>query len=338
MRRLYEKLYSRLNFSLYPSGGVAMPERMRMTEQKQLETFAAEERKRLSEHEREFIGFKKVLADRERDLESVRATLREEQLMREKELQLEFAAREELFAEREKKLLERQRDFERQLMQRQAESESLRHHLAEEVAAREAKLQQARIELQQEKERYNEESRKRIEQTSKGYVSEALDMLDRKEKQFHRLSKVWAGLGAISLVTGMIFFSVVTYATATAMPSSVSWEFITFSVFKGLIAIALIAGLARYSFLFSNAYMREALKNADHTHAINFGKFYLQSYGAAADWSQVKEAFANWNTTGSNAFTQNMDASLDITAIEYAASLLEKIAKALPKAKATDGV
>lgn len=308
----------------------------RMAEQEQLEMLAAEERKRLTEREREFMRFKRMLADREQELESVHAKLREEQLMREKELQQEFAAREALFAEREKKLLERQREFERQLMQRQEESESLRHHLAEEVATREAKLQQARIELQQEKERYNEESRKRIEQTSKDYVSEALDVLDRKEKQFHRLSKIWAGLGAFALVSGMIFFALVTYATATTMPSSVSWEFITFSVFKGLVAIALIAGLARYSFLFSNAYMREALKNADRTHAINFGKFYLQSYGAAADWSQVKEAFANWNTTGSNAFTPNAEATLDITAMENAASLLEKVAKSLPKLKAAE--
>lgn len=309
----------------------------RMAEQEQFDKLAAEERKRLTEREREFLRFKNMLTERERELESAHAKLREEQLLREKELQQEFAAREALFAEREKKLLERQREFERQLMHRQAESESLRHHLAEEVATREAKLQQALIELQQEKERYNEESRKRIEQTSKGYVSEALDVLDRKERQYHRLSKVWAGVGAVSLIAGIVFFGFVTYASVITMPPSISWEFITFSIFKGLIAIALVAGLARYSFLFSNSYMREALKNADRTHAINFGKFYLQSYGAAADWSQVKEAFANWNTTGSNAFSPNAEATLDITAVEHAASLLERVAKSLPKLKASDG-
>ena len=310
----------------------------RIAEQDQFEKLAAEERKRLTEREREFLQFQRMLTQRERELEAAHAKLREEQLLREKELQQEFAARESLFAEREKKLLERQREFERQLMQRQAESESLRHHLAEEVANREAKLQQARIELQQEKERYNEESRNRIEQTSKGYVSEALDVLDRKERQFHRLSKIWAGIGAASLASGLIFFGFVTYASVVSMPPVISWEFITFSIFKGAIAIALVAGLARYSFLFSNSYMREALKNADRTHAINFGKFYLQSYGAAADWSQVKEAFANWNTAGSNAFTPSAEATLDITAVEQAASLLEKVAKCLPKAKLAEGV
>lgn len=202
---------------------------------------------------------------------------------------------------------------------------------------REAKLQQALVELQQEKERYNEESRKRIEQTSQGYVSEALDLLDRKERQFHRLSKVWASLGACALIGGLVFFGYVTLTTANAMPQSVSWELIVFSVSKGLISIALLVGLARYSFLYSNSYMREALKNADRTHAINFGKFYLQSYGAAAEWSQVKDAFANWNTTGSNAFTPTAESNFDLTAVERTASLLEKVAKSLPKPKGTDG-
>ncbi len=310
----------------------------RMTEQQQFDKLAAEERKRLTEREREFLQFKKILTERERELESAHAKLREEQLQREKQLQQEFVAREALFAERENKLLERQREFERQLMRRQAESESLRQHLSEEIATREARLQQALVELQQEKERYNEESRSRIEQTSKGYVSEALDVLDHKEKQYHYLSKVWAGVGAVSLIAGMIFFGFITYASLVNMPSGVSWEFLTFSIFKGLIAIALIAGFARYCFLFSNSYMREALKNADRTHAINFGKFYLQSYGAAADWSQVKEAFANWNTTGSNAFAPNAEAMLDITAVEHATSLIEKVAKSLPKLKTTDGI
>lgn len=291
------------------------------------------ERAKLGEREREFIEFSKLAAVRERELEALRARFREEQLEREKQLQQELAAREALFADREKKLHERQRDFEKQLMRRQAEVESVRHHLAEEVARREAKLQQALLELQQEKERYNEESRKRIEKTSNGYVAEALELLDRKEKQFHRLSKIWAAIGALALVGGLGFFGYVSLTTASALPVAITWEFIVFAMSKGLIAVALLAALARYSFLFSNSYMREALKNADRTHAINFGKFYLQSYGAAAEWSEVKEAFAHWNTTGSNAFNPSGASDIDATTAEKAAMLLENLAKSLPRPK-----
>lgn len=308
----------------------------RMEESRQLE-FAAQESKRQSEREKEFIRTAKIITERERDIESLRAKIREEQLAREKEIQRELEAREALFAERERKLLERQREFEHQLMRRQDEAESLRHRLAEEVAVREARLQQAAIELEQEKERYKEDSRKRIEQTSKDYVAEALELLDRKEGEFHQISKAWAGLGALALVSGLAFFGYITLTTTVTASPAISWEYIVYSVSKGLIAVALLAALARYAFLFSNSYMREALKNADRRHAINFGKFYLESYGAAAEWSQVKEAFANWNTTGSNAFSPSEDVNLDITALEKATALFERVAKSLPKSKGGDG-
>ena len=299
---------------------------------------AAEERKHLLAQQREIMRYRKLIAEQEREFEAYRVKLREEQLAREKALQHELEEREALFAEREKKLIERQREFEHQLMKRQAEVESLRKHLAEELGAREAKLQQALLQLQQEKERYNEESRERIERTSKDYVSEALNILDSKEKQFHRISKIWSFIGASALIAGLGFFTYVTISSVLTTPQIITWEYIVFSVSKGLIAVALLVGLARYAFLFSSSYMREALKNGDRRHAINFGKFYLESYGTAADWSQVKEAFEHWNITSANAFSRPEEMKIDVTAIEKTVSLLEKVAKSLPRAKNIDVV
>lgn len=308
----------------------------RIEETRQREN-AVEALTRLSEREREIVAYRERVSAQEREFEAHRAMLREEQLMREKKLQQETAAREALFAEREAKLAERQREFEHQLMRRQAEVETLRNRLSEDVAKREAQLQQALLDLQQEKERYNEESRKRIERTSTGYVSEALESLDHKERQFHRISKIWSTIGAGALLGGLGFFVYVTVASAFALPMQVTWELIAFSMVKGLIAVSLLAGLARYAYLFSSSYMREALKNADRRHAINFGKFYLESYGAAAEWAQVKEAFEHWNITGSNAFSRPEEAQFDVAAIEKAATLLERVGKSLPKFKGGGG-
>ena len=108
-----------------------------------------------------------------------------------------------------------------------------------------------------------------------------------------------------------------------------TWEFIAYSAFKGLIAVVLFASLAKYALLLSNSYMREALKNADRRHAINFGKFYLESYGAAAEWAQIKEAFEHWNITGENVFSKHEEHQLDITALEKVVSVLERINKSL---------
>ena len=76
--------------------------------------------------------------------------------------------------------------------------------------------------------------------------------------------------------------------------------------------------------------MREALKNADRRHAINFGKFYLQSYGAAADWTQIKEAFEHWNITGENAFSKPENSKLDVTILEKIFCAIENLGKSMP--------
>lgn len=304
-----------------------MQDKMEETRRREL---ANEDRKIFSERENELLSYRELIQQQEKELNNYRSKLKKEQFQREKELQLEFESREKLFADREKQLYERQREFEQRLMQRQAETETLRNHLEIEIATREARLQQTAIELQQEKERYNAENRKKIEETSKDYVSDALDTLETKEKQFHKISKIWSGIGAGSLVVGLIFFGVITLTSVLSFPAVITWEFIVFSVFKGIVALTFTAALAKYAFLFSSSYMREALKNADRRHAINFGKFYLESYGAAAEWSQVKEAFEHWNITGENAFSPKNEKSVDIPALAKAAEIIERVSNSLP--------
>jgi hypothetical protein len=234
-----------------------MQDKMEETRRREL---ANEDRKIFSERENELLSYRELIQQQEKELNNYRSKLKKEQFQREKELQLEFESREKLFADREKQLYERQREFEQRLMQRQAETEALRNHLEIEIATREARLQQTAIELQQEKERYNAENRKKIEETSKDYVSDALDTLETKEKQFHKISKIWSGIGAGSLVVGLIFFGVITLTSVLSFPAVITWEFIVFSVFKGVVALTFAAALAKYAFLFSSSYMREALK------------------------------------------------------------------------------
>jgi hypothetical protein len=295
------------------------------------------EENRISNRERELQDYMRLIEEQQSEFDAYRKRVKEEQLEREKEFQKELEAREQMFSQREKQLTSRQRDFEQHLMHRQVDTEQLRQHLQVEIAERESKLQQAQVDLEREKTRYNEESRKKIERTSKDYVVDALDTLDKKENQFHQISKIWSVVGAASFVASIGFFAFITLSTAIILPSLITWELLAFSVFKGLIAVALLAGLAKYSFLFSNSYMQESLKNADRRHAINFGKFYLESYGAAAEWSQVKEAFEHWNITGSNAFKKSDEAMSEITALEKAVALVERASKAIPKPKIESG-
>lgn len=308
-----------------------MPEISNLDRHLVRDRLSKEELKRMEEREMELTAYREHIAQQERELDEYRTRLKHEQLSREKELHKELETREKFFADRERKLFERQKDVEEQLVKRQEETEHLRMRLEHEIVRRESELQRAMQDLEIEKARYNEESRKKIESKSHDYVVDALESLDKKERQYHSLSKIWSTIGALSLLGGLIFFGFVTITSFLNMPSSVTWEFITFSISKGLIAVALFIALAKYAFMYSNSYMQEALKNGDRRHAINFGKFYLESYGAAAEWSQIKEAFEHWNITGSNAFSKREESSLDVITLEKAASIIEKISKSLLK-------
>jgi hypothetical protein len=301
-------------------------------------TIPQEEHERIADRERELLEYRQRIEVQQRDFDAYRRRVQEEQLKREADFQKELDAREKMFSQRERKLTERQRDFEENLLRRQSEAEALRVHLQGEIASREKKLQEALIEIAHEKDRYNEESRKKIERTSKDYVADALEILDKKETQFHAISKIWSAVGAISLIVAIGFFGYISLSSVISLPNQITWEYLAFTIFKGLVAVALLAGLAKYSFLFSRSYMQEALKNADRRHAINFGKFYLESYGAAAEWSQVKEAFEHWNIAGSNAFTRAEESMPNISALEKAVALVERASKGIAKTKGEDKI
>jgi hypothetical protein len=125
-------------------------------------TIPQEEHERIADRERELLEYRQRIEVQQRDFDAYRRRVQEEQLKREADFQKELDAREKMFSQRERKLTERQRDFEENLLRRQSEAEALRVHLQGEIASREKKLQEALIEIAHEKDRYNEESRKKI--------------------------------------------------------------------------------------------------------------------------------------------------------------------------------
>lgn len=300
-------------------------------EESRNEEKAMDELARFRRKEAELTAYRHSVASQERALESARSKLKKEQLDREKEIQHELETREKFFVDRERKLFDRQREVEEQLLRRQQESEHLRVRLEHEIVDREARLVEAMKQLELEKARYTEESRKKIESKSKDYVIAALDTLEKKELQFHSSSQIWSVVGALSLIFGIAFFGFVTFNSLASLPDDLTWEFVTFSAFKGIVGLALFAALSKYSYLFGNSYMREALKNGDRRHAINFGKFYLESYGAAAEWAQIKEAFEHWNIQGSKGFGAVEELQTDLSAFDKVTGAIEKISKVLPQ-------
>lgn len=268
-----------------------------------------------------------VIREQEDRLNESRNKLKEEQLLREKEFQRELEERERLFEKRQERMFQRQKQMEQHFHERLQETELLRNRLESELSAREIALKKSEEELEQEKQKYREESRKQIESKSQSYVNTALTGLQTKEDDFHKIARIWSIVGACSIVLGILFIIYTTLSGGYSFHSGVgfSWTYFTFITFRGLIVIALFAALARYAFIYSNSYMHESLKSGERRHAINFGKFYLEAYGADASWGQIKEAFQHWNIGNESAFSKRDSGKNESATENILSNTIEKL-------------
>jgi hypothetical protein len=264
-----------------------------------------------------------MIRAQEQELNRSRKKIKEEQIALEKEYSQERKNQEVFFKERERELMERQHQKDSYFEEKTHETERLRYKLKTEISEKEKLLELAYEELETEKQKYTEESRNKIESTSRNYVNTALTGLENKETTFHWLSKMWASIGAVAITLGIIFIISSTFYGADSFHDSgkFSWSYFMFITFRGLIVVAMFVALARYAFIYSNSYMHESLKNGERRHAINFGKFYLEAYGANANWEQVKDAFQHWNISNESAFSKKHSSEFDPKIVENAVEL-----------------
>lgn len=174
------------------------------------------------------------------------------------------------------------------------------------------------------------ELNEKIVRSSNTYISEALKELRTKERTYQILSFICSCLGGLALGIALIYFIKLAYKSAEVLPDNITWEIITFLTLKGFISISLLAGFARYAYILSSTYLKEALKIADRRHAINFGKFYLASYGSTHEWEQVKEVFENWNTSSTSTSTGAKADDIDLASIDKLTTIIERISKIIP--------
>lgn len=264
-----------------------------------------------------------MIHDQEQELNMNRKRMRNEQMALEKEYSKEREKQESFFKEREIELITRHNQREVEYEKQKRETEELQNKLKTEILNKEKILKIEYQELEIEKQKYTEETRKNIESKSQDYVNTALTGLQTKEDNFHWLSKLWASTGALAISLGIIFIVVSTFNGADTIlnPSTFTWSYFMFITFRGLIVVAMFVALARYAFIYSNSYMHESLKNGERRHAINFGKFYLEAYGANANWDQVKDAFQHWNISSESAFSKKSPSDFDPKVVENAVEL-----------------
>lgn len=285
----------------------------------------AEQRERLAElatREKELDELRKQLAKREAVIEH--RMLQEKKLLeqREKELFESVEKRNQSLSQHEQALAKRQEEAEREIMDQRV----LLARKRKEYVIHRQEMQELRRNLEQDKQRLTDEGQKALQDNSKKFVGAALSLLNTKESRFHLISGVWAVVGALSLLMGVVI-AILTMISSSdsyhqAAGSGLAYYF--FHLFRGLVVVGLCGLLSRYAFVFSNSYMHESLKIGERAHAIRFGEFYLDTYGANAEWEKVKEAFAHWNISGQSAFSKSDPGNADSAVTGAASKLMEK--------------
>lgn len=262
----------------------------------------------LSQESNESIIQKKNLArllgQQEREFEETKNKFIQEQINKERKFQEHLKEREEIFLSRESTLQNRSLELERRAKKYELEINDLRERSTNDRLALEAKYKAALDDLAQQKEKYQEDIQKRIENKASEYVNQAIEALKTKEKTFLRASFIWSVIGVIGIAIGLItlFTSLHNGTKDLIANKEIGWMLIIFFTAKSAVLLGIILGLAQYSKMFSRAYMDESLRNIERQHAINFGKFYLATYGASESWEKVKSVFEHWNISRNSTF------------------------------------
>lgn len=236
------------------------------------------------------------------------------------EIQQERTSIHELFAEREASLRKEIDIQQATLHEREIASRAQRAAIDERAKSLEseyAELRQqltqgaidqekAKAELIKQKEQYEAEFQARVEAKSAEFVDDALRSLSSNGKRFEIVGSVWAVAGLVAVIVGLVLaFILAQEGTSNIVKNKdISWALILFFTAKGAILLGLVIAVVRLCSKMARNYLHESIKNGERKHAINYGKFYLGTYGAGTDSEKLKDVFSQWNIEGKSAFSE----------------------------------
>lgn len=170
---------------------------------------------------------------------------------------------------------------------------------------------------------------KRLKEGAAGFIKQSKADLRERESQYRRVAYLCYSIGILALSLGIFFARqrLVTIKTNDTPTTIVSHGLVY------ALLITLLIALVKYVFTIGKSYMNEALKNADRTHAISFGEFYITAYPERARWEEIKEAFQNWNIDQGSSFKTQETKEFDPRVLEQAIELAKAIVAAKDEKK-----
>lgn len=198
-------------------------------------------------------------------------------------------------------------------------------HLLEQMRFLEKDYGEKIRQLTLEKERFTKEYQTDIKESARGFLDATVHSLREREAKLSRISNLWSILGVSVLLLGSLLIVIISFSNSEKISQSISWAFLVYYLFKGVTILTIVGFFARYTFMQSGNYMREALKIDNRIHGIKFGQLYIITYGASAEWTEVKEALSSWNgAEGQTNWMSNIDFDELIKNVSSLTAILNK--------------
>jgi hypothetical protein len=157
------------------------------------------------------------------------------------------------------------------------------------------------------------------------FVLEAIKTQQIYEQMHKRSAERWYLLGFSALVVGLATTAFLAYMLVNSQAVAPDYSRTISLSILNIIAIALLAALARYAYSLGKSYMSESLKSSDRIHAIQFGKFFLHVFGGKASTAEVKEVFQHWNIDRTSTFASLDAAQIDPQVVSMVAQLMSVV-------------
>lgn len=169
-----------------------------------------------------------------------------------------------------------------------------------------------------EKIKQNEEEQRKSEEKVKtglsNYIKDVFANLKESEKRNKRFAFWLYLVSIISLIATIVI--------AVAFVVNRDWQTLNveYMIAYGVVClfvIIILISLSKLLFTLAKSFMVEAIRCSDRIHAISFGKFFLDAYGAEASREEVLKAFSSWNIdNGSTSFRNQSGEDYDPNILE----------------------
>ncbi|MER9619382.1 toll/interleukin-1 receptor domain-containing protein [Mesorhizobium sp. M0207] len=143
------------------------------------------------------------------------------------------------------------------------------------------------------------------------FVDDAIKTQQDYEKTHKNSAQNWYMIGYGSLVLGLATTAYLAYSVINTQTASPDYPRAISVSLLNVIAIAILAALARYAYSLGKSYMSESLKSSDRIHAIQFGRFFLRAYGNKATTVEIREVFQHWNIDRTSTFSSLDSSQID---------------------------